>query len=705
MATAHDTRATARAAAHAVAGDLTAVLQQLGSHGKAPRASAVRAASIERAKGRRGKAAAAVTAASAIRPGPSAPAQASAATTTSAPAAAGAMPKRSQTAPVTRAAAKQAPPTLATDGGTPRVAPGTVDRARRMLDLHSQHTDNADMDRVLQQVQKDAASQSPTGYVYHGGRSDDLSQQLKAMSQQLEALTAIVVSPRVDSDVIDDGASAPDVTASDTSGISDADGDDAARRRSRKLTRKKRVSARAKTPAARKRVTFSDKQSDGDSSDADFAKVANKAAVKRSHHRAPLVKDDVSRRKPNDDDSDDGNRRRRDRQNKPRGGGDGDGDGSPDDDEDDGSVTDDETPDTSDDDDVATKERHYKVRHDVKPRPFNGDGYVEQFLAQFQYTAALARWPKKDWGLQLITTLEGKARRVITEHHLPATGRPKYEQVAQLLRESFGSDATPDVWLTTLERRKRHDKETLSELSQAIMELVSKAFPNVNFDERQRIAVGYFVRALREQQHRVHTMATCPKSLHQALQVALAYENAERLGADDTRRQGHKQSKVMAYSEEEQDSFATAQCQHKGKKASKSAGSGDAYNDSPPRSAVSQQGSCDTNARGRGGYGRGQGKTAAAPSAETGLTQTVRTLAARIDAMQGQLQQLTGGRPTAAAPRAQSSARASQANGRCFNCDEEGHFKRDCPHPRNDQGRGNGRGRGANGQPHGQARQ
>jgi hypothetical protein len=69
--------------------------------------------------------------------------------------------------------------------------------------------------------------------------------------------------------------------------------------------------------------------------------------------------------------------------------------------------------------------------------------------------------------------LEGKARRIISDDYLPA-GKPDYQHVKKLLRESFGSEATLDVWRTTLENRRRY-KETLTDLSQAISELVSRA--------------------------------------------------------------------------------------------------------------------------------------------------------------------------------------------------------------------------------------
>ena len=64
---------------------------------------------------------------------------------------------------------------------------------------------------------------------------------------------------------------------------------------------------------------------------------------------------------------------------------------------------------------------------------------------------------------------------------------------------------------------------------------MAKAFPGTDIDERHRIAVGYFARAMGSSL-RQHTLASRPKSLAEALQTALAYENACRLDEMEDRK-------------------------------------------------------------------------------------------------------------------------------------------------------------------------
>jgi hypothetical protein len=85
--------------------------------------------------------------------------------------------------------------------------------------------------------------------------------------------------------------------------------------------------------------------------------------------------------------------------------------------------------------------------------------------------------------------------------------------------------------VTKLEHRRRYQNESLTELSQAI----SRAVPETGVEERHRIAVGYFARAMGSSL-RQHTLASRPKSLAEALQTTLAFENACRLDELEERK-------------------------------------------------------------------------------------------------------------------------------------------------------------------------
>ena len=76
-------------------------------------------------------------------------------------------------------------------------------------------------------------------------------------------------------------------------------------------------------------------------------------------------------------------------------------------------------------------------RRDVKLRFYNGDGNVEQFLAHFHVTAALAEWLIEDWGNRLATALDDRTRPVLTVE--PFTGKPPFNKINGFTEVPFWS--------------------------------------------------------------------------------------------------------------------------------------------------------------------------------------------------------------------------------------------------------------------------
>lgn len=725
-----------RAAAHAVATELNDVLRRVGAQNQTPSASAVRAASQERAKNRpsaRGTATAgrqppASAAAGTMRGNATGVTPTSTRTTAartavnngapsvtprSAPGAVGGLGGiRAPVAACTRPATAS-PAVVRGYGETvPQVPVGANDKARRMLNLLNQHADDAELDRVLQQYQQEQANAASKQASKDASadvvkENDDLRRQLATLSmllsEQMTQRAPLNVADNAD-DVIDVG------TVSDATDTDDgrAAKGHASRQASRHaVTRDNSPVSRVRQP---RRVAFaSDGQLSADTSDAESGTPANLAnggvADNAKGAKQPASvnakRDSKKSNGSQNNGADSQCHKRQPHLPKPtgnggNGGGDGDGDGG------DTSSNDSWSDDASDNgsDDGGRHSRHRRrgyVRSDVKPNTYNGEGYVEQFLAQFKYTARLARWPKSEWGLRMIHALEGKARRIISDDYLPA-GKPDYQHVKKLLRESFGSEATPDVWRSTLENRRRFKKETLTDLSQAISELVGRAYPEVSFEQRSRLAVSHFARALNVKQHSMHVMALCPKSLNDALQMALAFENAEKMVGDN------KSYSVMAYGDEDdRKPVAAYQFQPKGKGGKQKWGKQGRDGSTPVAQPVSHA------PRG-GGSDQGQGHPSVAPTDEIEWRSMMMS---QMNALRGQLQQMTGNRQqTLQSNEQRLTAAPVQTQGwsyTCYNCGEEGHFQRNCPHPRKQQNgwtrQENGQGREGNGHPHGQGQQ
>ena len=178
------------------------------------------------------------------------------------------------------------------------------------------------------------------------------------------------------------------------------------------------------------------------------------------------------------------------------------------------------------------------VMLDSRPLVYNGESPVGPFLAQFRYTAELRGWPRETWGLQLLTSLEGRARSLLAVETFDR--RPTFEEVEKKLRSNFGTDMSAVSYRHELELVRRGERETIGSLGLRVKDLVMKAYPKLDADMRQELAIAPFIRALNDPQLEQAIWATTPATLQRAMEVALACENGMRVvvSGRDSRSQG-----------------------------------------------------------------------------------------------------------------------------------------------------------------------
>jgi hypothetical protein len=72
-------------------------------------------------------------------------------------------------------------------------------------------------------------------------------------------------------------------------------------------------------------------------------------------------------------------------------------------------------------------------------------------------------------------------------------------------------------------------RETIGSLGLRVKDLVMKAYPKLDADMRQELAIAPFIRALNDPQLEQAIWATTPATLQRAMEVALACENGMRV--------------------------------------------------------------------------------------------------------------------------------------------------------------------------------
>lgn len=165
-------------------------------------------------------------------------------------------------------------------------------------------------------------------------------------------------------------------------------------------------------------------------------------------------------------------------------------------------------------------------RQDIRPLTYNGDTPLRSFLKQFELQARLARWPRAEWGLRLLTALDGRAKGLFAAEEVGED--VTYEDAVELLQTNFGPEVSTAAWTHELGLLRRGEKETLTQLAMRAKELAVKAWPTLTTKQRSEMVVHYFINALPDEQQRGHVWASCPVTLNRALEVALACENGLR---------------------------------------------------------------------------------------------------------------------------------------------------------------------------------
>lgn len=295
---------------------------------------------------------------------------------------------------------------------------------------------------------------------------------------------------------------------------------------------------------------------------------------------------------------------------------------------------------------------------EVKLKPYGGDSDVDYFISQFCMAARLGNWPEERQGEILGTLLIGKARRLLPRD--PDAPTPSFKELSQKLRSHFGAEGEPDYFQVLLDSCSREKKESINDLKGRIIELVDKAYPSVSIDERKKLYVGPFIRALSDEGQRQAVRMSRPKTLEQAAESAIVFESHVR--SEETGHTKAKKTSVRAVSYAAQQETSGAQKNPK------------------------------------------QAKTKTPSPAIIQPQQTAESQADMISAITASvMEQMTA---LFQWPTESGNPRRTRVPRLCYHCQKPGHFKRSCPELRNNdatlnQNSENASGRDSTGPSHG----
>ena len=171
----------------------------------------------------------------------------------------------------------------------------------------------------------------------------------------------------------------------------------------------------------------------------------------------------------------------------------------------------------------------------MRPDKYDGSASWIDYFQHFEACRKINGWNDEEAGEYLAASLRGPALRLLREQKDDLS----FNELTRRLANRFSDERQAENHLMELRQRKRRGGESLRELGQSIRELTSLAYPEFDYDGRDKRARGHFMDALVRPEIREGVFRTQAKTLddmiHSAIVIEAFYESeAQREGMKKT---------------------------------------------------------------------------------------------------------------------------------------------------------------------------
>ena len=181
----------------------------------------------------------------------------------------------------------------------------------------------------------------------------------------------------------------------------------------------------------------------------------------------------------------------------------------------------------------------------VKLENYTGNTCLETFLAKFQNMSKYYCWYEADRLFYLRAHLDGAAGQLLWSR----SERDTSDGVVKLLRTRFGSENQAERFRAELQVRKRRKGESLQSLYQDVSRLMALAYPRMANEMCDIVGRDAFLAAFDDRQLHVRILEKEPKTLDEALKIAIRLAAFDRVGlqpaADDWGRRSGRNTRSV----------------------------------------------------------------------------------------------------------------------------------------------------------------
>ena len=159
----------------------------------------------------------------------------------------------------------------------------------------------------------------------------------------------------------------------------------------------------------------------------------------------------------------------------------------------------------------------------VLPETVDREGNFDERISHFEDVADLNVWSNGDKLRWLKVRLVGKAH--VAFNRLAHETQQSYATATEALQNRFEPDSKRELYKVELERRRKSDKQSWADYGDSLSQLVRKAFPNLQDEAREQLALSRYMDQLKDPQISFAVKQRRPQNIQEAVSATIELQS------------------------------------------------------------------------------------------------------------------------------------------------------------------------------------
>ena len=159
----------------------------------------------------------------------------------------------------------------------------------------------------------------------------------------------------------------------------------------------------------------------------------------------------------------------------------------------------------------------------VLPETYKGEDGWDEWIVRFENIASVNSWNDEAKLKWIKVCLAGRAQKAL--QGLPEEARGSYENVKVALTQRFEPASKRELYNAELQVRAKKHSEEWADFAEDLRRLVDKAYPNLQANAREQLALSHYLSRLHNPQVGFAVKQQRPTKLEEAVRITLEVES------------------------------------------------------------------------------------------------------------------------------------------------------------------------------------